>query len=154
MRRNILFLLFLAVLAVISGILLSKASWIGRVGMTFFYKEYNLLKIWWQGALAVYIVWLVLFVAHSFIQKKLPPVTARLLHILILFAAIACLYLTYDDFTNDFSHHLLGWRFHYGFYLGWVGWMLICLFFALKRNRTKTTITSSDKTETITQRKS
>jgi len=153
MKRNATFLLFLAVLSVISGILLSKASWVGRVGMTFFYKEYNLLKIWWQGAIAVYIIWLVLFLLHSFIQRTLPAITARLLHIVILFAAIACLYFTYDDFANDFSHHLLGRRFHYGFYLGWIGWMLICLFFAFKRSRTKTTITSSDKTEIVTQQK-
>jgi len=147
MKRNIVFLLFLAVLSVISGILLSKTSWVGRVGMTFFYKEYNLLKIWWQGAIAVYIVWLVLFIVHSFIQKALPKIAARLLHIVMLVIAIACLYFTYDDFTNDFSHHLLGRRFHYGFYLGWIGWMLICLFFTFKRNRPKATITSSDKTE-------
>ncbi len=146
MKRNILFLLFMAMLSVISGLLLSKASWVGRVGMTFFYKEYNLLKIWWQGAIAVYIVWLVLFLFHTLMQRALPAITARLLHIVVLVMAIAGLYFTYDDFSNNFSHHLLGRRFHYGFYLGWLGWMFICLFFAFKRMHKQITITNSDKT--------
>ena len=130
---------------------MSKASWVGRVGMTFFYKEYNLLKIWWQGAIAVYVIWLLLFLLHTFIQKTLPTVTARLLHIVILMIAAAGLYFTYDDFANDFSHHLLGRRFHYGFYIGWIGWVLICLFFAFKRNRKKIIVTNSDKTVITTQ---
>ena len=126
--------------------LLSKASWIGRVGMTFFYKEYNLLKIWWQGAIAVYIVLLLLFALHAFLQRVLRPVAARLMHIAGLLIAIMCLYLTYDDFTNNLSHRLLGWRFHYGFYLGWAGWILICLFYVFKKRSTTTIVTSSDKT--------
>ena len=151
MKRSILFLLFLAILSLISGLLLSKASWVGRVGMTFFYKEYNLLKIWWQGAIAVYIVWLLLFLLHTFIQRVLPTMTARLLHIVVLVIAIAGLYFTYDDFANNFSHHLLGRRFHYGFYLGWLGWVLICLFFAFKRTHKQITITNSDKIVTTSQ---
>ena len=118
--------------------------------MTFFYKEYNLLKVWWQGAIAVYIVLLLLFLLHSVIQRTLRPVMARLLHIVLLLAAVGCLYLTYDDFTNDLSHRLLGHRFHYGFYLGWAGWILICLFFIFKRRHTTTIITRSDRMETIT----
>lgn len=153
MKRNILFLSFLATLSAISGMLMSKASWVGRVGMTFFYKEYNLLKIWWQGAIAVFIILLLLFLLHTFLQKKLPAITARLLHIMLLMSAIACLYFTYDDFTNNFSHHLLGRRFHYGFYLGWIGWVLICLFFIFKRpNKTRASVTiDSDKKEIVNQ---
>ena len=153
MKRNILFLLLLALLSVISGMLMSKASWIGRVGMTFFYKEYNLLKIWWQGATAVFVVFLLLFLLHSLIHRALPAVTARLLHIVILVIAFAGLYYTYDDFTNNFSHHLLGRRFHYGFYLGWAGWVLICLFFTFKQSKRVRpgAVTNSNKTEPTDQ---
>ena len=107
MKRTIIFLGLLAGLSIVSGYLLSKASWIGRVGMTFFYKEYNLLKIWWQGALAVYLFLLILFAGHSLIQTKLPKITARLLHIIALMTAITALYFTYDDFTTDISLWLL-----------------------------------------------
>ena len=151
MKRTILLILSLAMLSVASGMLLSKASWIGRVGMTFFYKEYNLLKIWWQGAIAVYIVLLLLFALHAFIQRTLQPTAARVMHIAGLLIAGMCLYLTYDDFTNNLSHRLLGWRFHYGFYLGWVGWILICLFYAVKKRSKTTIVTSSDKTVITTQ---
>jgi hypothetical protein len=133
MKRNIFFLGLLAVLSVVSGYLMSKASWIGRVGMTFFYKEYNLLKIWWQGAIAVFIMLILLFVLHSFIHMKLRIAGARALHFLLLLLAVGGLYLTYDDFTNELSHRMLGWRFHYGFYLSWADWMLICIFFLFKK---------------------
>ena len=133
MKRTIPFLFLLAVLSVISGYLMSMATWIGRVGMTFFYKEYNLLKIWWQGAIAVFIVLMLLFLLHTLLHVKLPIVIARLLHFLMLLIAIAGLFFTYDDFANTLTHHLLGWRFHYGFYLFWIGWMLICLFFLFKK---------------------
>ena len=145
MKRTIIFLGLLAGLSIVSGYLLSKASWIGRVGMTFFYKEYNLLKIWWQGALAVYLFLLILFAGHSLIQTKLPKITARLLHIIALMTAITALYFTYDDFTTDISHKLLGRRFHYGFYLICIDWMLMCLFFALQKKRPEIALKDQDK---------
>ena len=133
MKRTIFFIGLLAVLSAISGYLMSKASWIGRVGMTFFYKEYNLLKIWWQGAIAVFIILMILFAIHSMIQTKLRIGGARAVHFLVLLLAAGGLYLTYDDFSNELAHRMLGRRFHYGFYLFWVDWMLICLFFVFKK---------------------
>lgn len=150
MKRKVFFLVILAVLSIVSGYLMSKASWIGRVGMTLFYKEYNLLKIWWQGAAAVYVFMLLLFAGHSFVQRMLRPVTARLLHILALMTAITALYFTYDDFHTDFSHKLLGWRFHYGFYLVWIEWMLMCLFFAFTRRPLNVSAKNADKTASLT----
>jgi hypothetical protein len=151
MKRTVIFLTLLAGLSVVSGYLLSKASWIGRVGMTFFYKEYNLLKIWWQGALAVYLFLLILFLGHTLIQTKLPAITARLLHIIALMTAITALYFTYDDFTTDLSHKLLGHCFHYGFYLIWIDWMLMCLFFAFKKKRPEMPVKGQDKTVQASQ---
>src|SRR5271154_7078664 len=104
MKFTSFFLALLVGLAAISGFLLSKASWIGRVGMTFFYKEYNLLKIWWQGAMAVFILLLLLFLIHDQLQRKLSAIAARLVHALLLLVAVTCLYFTYDDFTHNFSH--------------------------------------------------
>jgi len=108
---------------------MSKATWIGRVGITFFHKGYNLVKVWWQGAIAVFLVWMVLFYIHSLIQQRMKAGPAKLMHVFILLLAAAGLYLTYDDFHTDITHRMLGHKFHYGFYLGWVGWLLICLFY-------------------------
>lgn len=135
LKRTSFFLVFLAALSVVAGILMSQATWIGRVGITFFHKEYNLLKVWWEGAAAVFVLLLVFFLVHTLLHQRLRIVTARITHFLLLLVAAGCLYLTYDDFASDFSHHLLGWRFHYGFYLFWIGWMLICLFFLFSRKK-------------------
>ena len=151
MKRTVFFLAFLAALSAVSGFLMSKASWLGRVGMTFFYKEYNLLKIWWQGAAAVFIFMLLLFMGHTLIQRTLPKITARLLHILALMTAITALYFTYDDFNTDLSHRLLGRRFHYGFYLVWIEWILMCLFFAFTKKPNDVQPKNSDKKAPINQ---
>ena len=151
MKRTSLFIILLATLSSVSGYLLSKASWVARVSMTFFYKEYNFMKIWWQGAIAVFLALMILFMLHAIVQKKLPVIGARLLHTIILILVVAGLYLTYYDFTTTFSHKLLGHRFHYGFYLFWIQWILICLFFIFKKKRTIVITTISDKTELINQ---
>ncbi len=129
MKRTAPFIGLLVILAIISGQLMAKATWIGRVGITFFHKGYNLVKVWWQGAIAVFLVWMVLFYVHSILQQRLKPGLAKVMHVFILLLAAAGLYLTYDDFHTDITHRMLGHKFHYGFYLGWVGWMLICLFY-------------------------
>jgi len=147
MKRTILFIILLISLSAVSGYLMSKASWVGRVGMTFFYKQYNLLKIWWQGAVAVFIVAMLLYSVHVILQKKLPFTRAKFVHMILLIAAVAGLFYTHIDFSENFSHRILGRRFHYGFYIAWIEWMLICLFFILTKKRSKIVITNSDKTE-------
>ena len=135
MKRTIPFLFLLAGLSAVSGLLMSKASWIGRVGISLFHKEYNLLKVWWEGGLAVFIFLLALFILQSLIENKLPFWLAKFLHFILLVAALGAAYLTYDDFTTDISHRLLGQRFHLGFYLVCAGWILICIFFIFKHRK-------------------
>jgi hypothetical protein len=74
-----------------------------------------------------------LFLLHRFLQRHLFRKHADLLHIAALVIAIIGLYFTYSDFRNDFSHRLLGERFHLGFYLFWIGWMLISLYYLFQR---------------------
>lgn len=148
MKRIVPFILLLAAIACTSGFLLSKASWIGRVGMTFFYKEYNFMKVWWQGAIAVFLVFMVLILFHGLLFRRLPLFASRILHVLFFFAAAAGLYFTYDDFSNEMSHRLLGHRFHLGFYLVWIGWMLIAFFFlGMKKKKVELAATNEDKKE-------
>ena len=109
------------------------------------------MKVWWQGAIAIFLALMILFSLHSIVHRRLSLTAARILHVFILLLVAVGLYFTYDDFTHNLSHKILGHRFHYGFYLFWVGWLLICIFFIFKKRKTVITTTSSDKTETITQ---
>ena len=135
MKRSFLLFTILIALSVLSGLLMSESSWIGKVGISLMHREYNLTKIWWQGAAAVFIVELLLYFLHSFIYSKLPVVMARMVHFILALAAAACLYLSWDDFHTTLSHQLLGWRFHYGVYLVWTGWVVTAVFFLLKKSK-------------------
>ena len=51
MRRSASLTLFLAALSVVSGSMLSNASWVGKVGMDLFYEEYTFLNSGLRAAL-------------------------------------------------------------------------------------------------------
>ncbi len=140
MKRSIYLFALLALISITAGVFFSDASWIGRVGITFLHKEYNFLKIWWQGAIAIFLVYIALVYIHSTISNKLPVIVARLLQLLLLLLIIAGVYFTYIDFIHTFSHRILGRRFHYGAYLFWSGWVTICIFYMLKKKSIKNTI--------------
>lgn len=119
------YVLVLVPLAALSGFLLSKASWIGRTGINFFFTEYKFLKVWWKGGLAILFGWLFLLLLQHFFTRR-----STLKQSLTYFGAslLVCfvgLFLTYHDFTTNFSHKLLGWKFHLGAYLFWVGWLVL-----------------------------
>ncbi len=143
-KRTIAFLLLLAGLSAVSGFLMSNMSWIGRIGINLIHKEYKFLKVWWQGALAVYVALLLLFVVQYIIQTRTHFVVGKLLHVLCFAAAIGGLYFTFSDFSNDITHRMLRDVFHVGAYLFWVGWMLISVFFLAIR---RSIITNSDNKE-------
>ncbi|WP_276134934.1 cytochrome d ubiquinol oxidase subunit II [Polluticoccus soli] len=138
MKRTGLLITFLLLLSTLSGYLFSKVSWVGKVGIRWFYKEYGFLKIWWQAALVVFAILLGLYLLHFFLQKKLSG-KAKLYHIAGILVAIVGVYFTYDDFRHTLSHRWLGERFHLGAYCFWFGWISICVFFLT----TSTTISSS-----------
>jgi 4-amino-4-deoxy-L-arabinose transferase-like glycosyltransferase len=114
---------------------MSKASLVGKAGMSLFYSEYNFLKTWWKGGMLVLITLSFLYYLHGFIQQKTGLKQARKLHRIACFLAITGLYLTYNDFRHTLSHRLLGERFHLGVYLFWIGWMAISLYFAINPAR-------------------
>jgi hypothetical protein len=138
MKRGTGLLLFLAILSVVSGYLMSKASLIGKAGMSLFYQEYNFLKSWWKGALLIFILLLILYAVHIMLLKKYPLVKAKTITIVSCIIAIIGLYFTYNDFRHTLSHRLLGERFHLGVYLFWIGWMVISLFSLVKITTTGT----------------
>ena len=134
MRRTASFVFILAALSAVSGVLLSKASLTGRVGISLFYKEYKFLKTWWQGALVVFAFLLLILWLLGLAEKNFSKQKAVLFYITTIFLALAGLFLTYHDFTHTITHRLLGERFHLGAYLFWLDWVLICLFYLTKKS--------------------
>jgi hypothetical protein len=127
LKRTGLLLLFLALLACLSGYLMSKPSLVGSMGIDIFYRQYKFLKTWWQGALAVFAIFFLLVLFQEIIHNKLPARRAASVHILMLLLALGGLYYTYHDFRHTVTHRWLKERFHIGAYLFWLGWMGISI---------------------------
>lgn len=134
-KRISILVVFLAALAALSGYLMSKASFIGRLGMTYFYKEYRFLKTWWKGALAVFVVWMIVLIVQTIVEKKLKKRTASLIHIVFILLALLGLYFTYSDFQHTTSHRWLKEKFHIGAYLFWLGWIVISVFCMVQKGK-------------------
>jgi threonine/homoserine efflux transporter RhtA len=135
MKRYPLLLALLVALAALSGWLMSHLNVIGRIGVNWIHQEYKFLKVWWQGGGLVLAVWLVLLAIHALFQSGKNIARARIAHGTSLFLAIVGLWFTYQDFRTDFTHRIIGERFHLGAYLFWIGWMLIALFFLTAQKR-------------------
>lgn len=127
MRSSLIFVIYLAALSLLSGWLMSRMSWIGRVGINLFHRDYRLLKYWYKGAALVFVLLLLLYLLQSWLQRQLAPSKGKAIQILAILAALAGLWLTYHDFQTDYSHHILKERFHLGVYLFWLGWISISL---------------------------
>ena len=134
-KRTSLLVVFLAALASLSGYLMSKASFVGRLGMTYVYKEYRFLKTWWKGALAVFLVWMLLLVIQYIVERKLSKQKAVIVHVIFILLALVGLYFTYSDFQNTTSHRWLKERFHIGAYLFWLGWIIVTIFCMVLKGR-------------------
>lgn len=124
-----LLIVVLILLSSISGVLLSKASLVGKAGMSLFYKEYSFLKVWWQAALVIMIFFLLFLLLQGLVLKKLDRGTANIIQVVAIVIALTGLYFTYNDFRETLTHRILGERFHLGGYLFWIGWLLISLFY-------------------------
>jgi hypothetical protein len=136
MKRRQLLILFLLVLAAMVGYLLSKASLVGRAGISLFYQQYRFLKIWWQAGLVVFILWMIFFFLQAWVQRRRSQRSSRLIHTAAILFALLGLYLTYLDFRHTISHRWLGERFHLGGYLFWIGWITISVFFLTEKRET------------------
>ncbi|MFT3904648.1 MAG: cytochrome d ubiquinol oxidase subunit II [Niabella sp.] len=137
MKRNYPLLLFiLALLSLLSGKLTSGVSWVGRLGINFFYKEYMFFKSWWQSALVCFAVMVVMTVILYFVDRALKGIVRKIVMLLFFLIFLAGLYLTFRDFRQDLSHRWLGERFHVGIYLYWMGLCIISLFYMLTPKKT------------------
>ncbi|MFV0195488.1 hypothetical protein OBJ93_08390 [Empedobacter falsenii] len=135
MKNKIIHLLILAFSSLLSGIMISKMSYIGKVGITIIYNEYTILKSWWKTALLLFAIQAIIFVVLSVWKLK---TTKRLKQLLLPFIFLSIgiigLIYTYYDFTET-SHRLLKKTFHFGFYIFWLTWFGNCIFFMSKQKK-------------------
>ncbi|MEJ7912117.1 MAG: cytochrome d ubiquinol oxidase subunit II [Chitinophagaceae bacterium] len=137
MRFPVWLLFVLGLLSALSGYLLSRASLVGRAGINLFYKEYKFLKTGWQGALLVFVLLVIVLLAHHAAQTKLAPGKRLGFFLTMLLLALTGLFFTYSDFRHTLSHRLLGERFHLGGYLFWIGWMITSITYLLIGERSR-----------------
>jgi uncharacterized membrane protein YsdA (DUF1294 family) len=126
-----------AFLCCIEAYFVSKISFIGKTGITLFYKEYRFLRSGWKTFLLFFILQLFIILILYIVKKKLPAKIMRYTAAVLLLIALAGLWATYYDFQYTFSHRLLKERFHLGFYLFWLGWMGSCVYFLVAGMGTK-----------------
>lgn len=146
MKRNYLLLVFILVfLSLLSGNLTAGVSLVGKIGISFFYKQFSFFQSWWQSSLVCLALMLVVGAILYFIDRSTNGLKRKIVLIACFLIFLAGLYFTFSDFRTDLTHRWLGERFHVGVYLYWIGLGIISLFFALTE---KKKITVSD-TETI-----
>ena len=134
-KRISFLVVFLAALASLSGYLMSKPSLIGKIGIHFFYKQYQFLRTWWKGALAVFVVWMILLIIQTIIERKLSKTVATITHVVFILLALVGLYFTYSDFQQTATHRWLKEKFHIGAYLFWLGWIIISVFCMVQKRK-------------------
>ncbi len=124
-------LLFQLLFSCLQAYLITKISWIGRIGIHFFYKEYKILRSGWKTAALFFGIQLFIILLLWFIQKKFAARISYMVGGVFILLALAGLLYTYNDFQHTYTHRLLKERFHLGFYLFWSGWIISCLYFMI-----------------------
>lgn len=128
MRGRVILILIQSTLSLISGILVSKMSFLGKVGISLIYREYSILKVWWKAAILFFAIQLFVIFALSVVKRVYNVKTTRLVAITLFIFGLLGIYLTYIDFTET-SHKMLNSSFHAGFYLFWVSFFVTCAYF-------------------------
>lgn len=137
MKKILNLILLQVIISLVSGILLSKMSIIGKIGISVAYREYTILKTWWKAALLVLTIQLIivaiLFVTKRFFAYK----TFTIVNLVLIIIGILGVFYTYIDFTTT-SHQYMNSKFHTGGYLVWVGWFISCMYFFIFSVKSKT----------------
>ncbi|SEN69193.1 hypothetical protein SAMN05216436_12016 [bacterium A37T11] len=128
MRRGGFLILIQALFSALSGYLFSKMSFVGRVGISVAFREYGVLKVWWQTAIILFVIQLMLITMLFIFRKLTGRIITRLVAFGFLLIGLLGAYFTYQDFTST-SHKLMRFYFHLGGYLFWAAWAVTCVWF-------------------------
>ncbi|HET6252870.1 MAG TPA: hypothetical protein VFE32_02285 [Puia sp.] len=135
-RRLIALILAQLLLCWLETFLISRISWIGKVGIALFYQQYAPLRSFWKTYLIFSIPQMTLILTLYVMGKRSAKKMTNLVSTILLVTGLLGLVLFFQDFLHTYGHRLLKERFHLGFYIFWISWTGTCLFF-LFSNRTK-----------------
>lgn len=135
-NKWIILILIQAIISLVAGILLSKMSIIGRIGVSTIYTEYGFLKQWYKGFAVVFIVQLLLTGILWAVKRTTTYKNFSLVNLVFIVIGLIGLLYTFYDFTST-SHKYMNSQFHTGGYLFWAGWFITCLFFFFARVKPK-----------------
>lgn len=137
MKNFSILTLIQAVMSLISAILISKMSFIGKIGVSTFYSQYAVFKTWWKTAILLFIVQFILLLFLQTFRSRVSSGFARALAVLLAVIGAVGFYLSYVDFTTT-SHKMMKFSFHFGFYLFWIAWLITCGYFLLAKEAKQT----------------
>lgn len=135
-NKWIILILIQAIISLVAGILLSKMSLIGRIGVSTVYTEYGFMKHWYKGFAAVFIIQLVLIAILWAVKRTTTYKNFSLVNLIFVIIGLIGLLYTFYDFTST-SHKYMNSQFHAGGYLFWAGWFISCVFFFFARVKPK-----------------
>lgn len=141
-NKWIILLLLQVIVSLISGILLSKMSIIGRIGVSTVYTEYGFLKHWYKGFAAVLVAQIILIAILWLVKRFTTYKNFSIVNLVFIILGLLGLLYTYYDFTST-SHKYMNDQFHWGGYLFWIGWFITCFYFFFARVKPKPITESS-----------
>lgn len=134
MRRVYYLIITQALLSVAAGVLVSQMSFLGKMSIGLFYRDFALLRVWWQSALLFLAMQLVLIGILLLSRKIMGLGVTSGFAALLLAACVVGVYFTYLDFTET-SRKMMQVYFHSGIYLFWISWGVTCLYFMFFRKK-------------------
>lgn len=135
-NKWIILILIQVIVSLVSGILLSKMSIIGKIGVSTVYTEYSFMKQWYKGFAAVLLIQLLLIAILWIVKRLTTYKNFSLVNLIFIILGLIGLLYTFYDFTST-SHKYMNSQFHAGGYLFWAGWFITCLYFFFARVKPK-----------------
>ena len=130
---NIAFIQLL--LSAISALLLAQMSWMGKLGISLFNKNYAFLKSPFQSGAYIFATQLILILILHIIYRTFNKGIRQWICFAIFILGVIGLVYTIYDFNQEFSHKILKTKFHFGAYLIWIGYMLTATYYFLLPHR-------------------
>lgn len=131
-NKWVILILIQVIVSLVSGILLSKMSLIGRIGVSTVYSEYGFMKHWYKGFAVVLLIQLLLMAILWTVKRSASYKNFSIVNLILIITGLIGLLYTFYDFTST-SHKYMNSQFHWGGYLVWIGWFITCFFFFFAR---------------------
>ena len=128
MKKSTSILLFQGLISVVSGILITQMSLLGRIGIHTMYRQFLVFRSWWKTALLFFAAQCLLLALLYGVRKAMRLSSAKKVAWILLLIGILGAGTTYWDFSHT-MHKVMKAKFHFGFYLFWLGWAVSCLYF-------------------------